>query len=86
MSAFQVFFIRLPGFVHRLAQYLFVRAVRKIPGCHRSGLAVITALSLVSSALALTASANQEELRSIRVGYQKYGSFNVVKSRGRSTG
>jgi sulfonate transport system substrate-binding protein len=82
MSFFHDFFIGFPGSVHRLAKYLFVRTVRRIPGCHRSGLAVTLALSLVSSALALTASAAQEEPKSVQVGYQKYGSFNVIKAQG----
>jgi sulfonate transport system substrate-binding protein len=50
--------------------------------CRRSGFAVSLALSLISGALALTASAGPEELRSVQVGYQKYGSFNVVKAQG----
>ena len=71
MNFFHIFFISLPG-----------STVGRIPGSQRSGLAIFLALSLISSALTLTASAGLEELKSIQVGYQKYGSFNVIKAQG----
>ncbi len=56
------------------------RAAKRDPSDRRWGFAVCLALCLFPSALVLRAAGGNEELRSVRVGYQKYGSFNVIKA------
>jgi sulfonate transport system substrate-binding protein len=67
---------------HSFALRVSTRAGRRDPGHRRSGLAVCLALCLFSILLVLKATAANEELRTVRVGYQKYGSFNVIKAQG----
>ena len=67
---------------HHFAIRASARAVRRDPLCRRSDFAVWVALCLCSSALVLKATGGNEELRTVRVGYQKYGSFNVIKAQG----
>jgi len=64
-----------------LAQGISARAARRIPTCRGFGFAVFLALCLFSSALVPQASGTQE-LRTVRIGYQKYGSLNVIKAQG----
>ncbi|MBV8377770.1 MAG: sulfonate ABC transporter substrate-binding protein [Verrucomicrobia bacterium] len=57
-------------------------AVRRVPFCGQSAFAVCLALCLFAGSFVPTADGGNEELRTVRVGYQKYGSFNVVKAQG----
>jgi sulfonate transport system substrate-binding protein len=67
---------------HSFALRLSATAGRR-DSCHRrSGLAVCLALCLFSSLLVHQATGANEELKTVRVGYQKYGSFNVIKAQG----
>jgi sulfonate transport system substrate-binding protein len=67
---------------HRFAICASARAVRRDLPYRRASFAVCVALCLSSSALVLKAEGSNEELRTVRVGYQKYGSFNVIKAQG----
>jgi sulfonate transport system substrate-binding protein len=72
----------MPVSFHTLAKCVAAKAARRDP-CYRcSGFAVFLALCLFSGALVLKAAAGNEQLRTVRVGYQKYGSFNVIKAQG----
>jgi len=67
---------------HSFALCVSARVARRGPCHRRSGFAVCLALCLFSSALVLKATGGNEELRTVRVGYQKYGSLNVMKAQG----
>jgi sulfonate transport system substrate-binding protein len=67
---------------HRFALAVPATAARRTPGLRRSRFAVCLALCLFSSALVHQATGANEELKTVRVGYQKYGSFNVIKAQG----
>lgn len=58
------------------------RAVRSHTFYRQTVFAVCVALCLFSGAFVLKVEGGNEELRTVRVGYQKYGSFNVIKAQG----
>lgn len=74
--------MRMPIAVHSLAKCVSVQAARRRPSHFPSVFAVCVAWWAFSGALVLQATAGNEELRTVRVGYQKYGSFSVIKAQG----
>jgi len=67
---------------HSFAKCVSARAASRGPSYRRSVFPVCVALCLLSGAFILKAEGGNEELRTVRVGYQKYGSFNVIKAQG----
>ena len=72
----------MPIAVHSLAECVSVQAARRRPSHFPSVFAVCVAWWAFSGVLVLQATAGNEELRTVRVGYQKYGSFSVIKAQG----
>ncbi len=60
----------------------FRRGPRRGPSYLGSVFAAGLALCLFCGALTLKAEGGNEELKTVRVGYQKYGSLNVIKTQG----
>jgi len=74
--------MKMHVFIHSLAKRLSAGVARGIPACHGLDIAVLVALCLFSSALFIKAAGDNEQLRTVRLGYQKYGSFSVIKAQG----
>lgn len=67
---------------YSLCDFASAMAVRRVPFYGQSVFAVCVALGLFAAAFVPRVDGGNEELRTVRVGYQKYGSFNVVKAQG----
>jgi sulfonate transport system substrate-binding protein len=67
---------------YSLCDFGSAMAVRRVPFYGQSVFAVCVVLCLFAAAFVPRVDGGNEELRTVRVGYQKYGSFNVVKAQG----
>jgi sulfonate transport system substrate-binding protein len=67
---------------YSLCDFAPAMAVRRVPFYGQSVFAVCVALCLFSGAFVPRVDGGNEELRTVRVGYQKYGGLNVVKAQG----